>query len=231
MGKELTEAIARAKEADARIAEAQRGASEAGASAKKSSEHAAELDLKTAQLQRDNLELEAQLSPRLFRQQHDAANRLKAFSGFTVLLKYLSDPECKNTAEQIAFVLEAAGWKYTQIAVSLGPQLSLEDLFFVRPGVTVTDPMGGAFGISGVSPGTAVADELNRTGIDAMPTPSLDGPEHTLIIRVGTKLSPDQKRLQQYAEAIMKAAMDHKPIPTPPSSLRPSGSGNRIIFP
>jgi len=153
IGRELTEAVARAKEADARIAEAQRGSAEANARATKAQEslalaeqHSAEANAKAEAFRLDiakanesskqaearaaeaNLELARFKAPRILTQAQQAAiaARLRPFGVRRVDVIIIGDAqEIANLTESIAVSIRQAGWivKVVGKAIS-GPNIS-----------------------------------------------------------------------------------------------------------
>ena len=79
---------------------------------------AAGLEVRAEQLHKDNLELEASLSDRFFRNQNDAIKALEQFRGTQASIKFPDDRECRSTAEQINLVLWEAKWKVVGLVSS-----------------------------------------------------------------------------------------------------------------
>jgi hypothetical protein len=209
------------RDKDVKIAEAQRGAIEA-------KERAAALEVEAAQLKRDNLTLEAELSPRLFKGQHNAIEKLKMFAGTPVVLEYVLDLECKRLAEQIAFVLTEAKWPYS-------PKPNPDPDMFFSEGVHA-----GANAIAYPLAGQALIDELNKSGVDAalLPLGPVIPPEGSILIRVGMKPSPQEKReakpIMDAVNAIQEAIREGRPAKFPDPAIFKSGRhfiGNRVPLP
>jgi len=158
---------------------------------------AAESNRVAEQLRLERAKLEADLSPRFFKNQHHAIEHLKAFQGTTAVLEYPPDLECHQTAEQIAFVLTQAGWTLTP-----RPNPILNPI--AARGVTVDGPMG----FSAPAAGSALVEELNQTGIDASFPPGIPGRRPEVLIIVGMKLSPREKAVHANIAAMHQAVLD-----------------------
>jgi hypothetical protein len=158
-------------------------------------ERAGKLEVEAEKLRAANLELEEELSPRLFKDQDKGAKILRGYPVADVILEYLVDVECRRTAEQIAFVLDLAGWKYSPIPLS-NPDRYFQDAVSI----------GGGANWQSTS---AFMEVLNETGIDAgaiLPGISsrdaMLAPASAMFIRVGMKPSPDQHRIMQKQAAV-----------------------------
>jgi hypothetical protein len=177
---------------------------------------AAGLGLKAEQLKRDNLTLEQELSPRLFIGQKDAAKRLMQFSGTPVILEYSTfDLECKRSAEQVAYVLNEAGWKITP-----RPNNDPNPVFFEgivvgyvsnsggivpTPSPPITFPFEQPSAVRKDAAGTVLLDELNKTGLDAHTVAGAPmNASPTVYIYVGFKPSPHNKRLLKLGNEMEK---------------------------
>jgi hypothetical protein len=181
--KESGKAIERASKADERAAGNEKDAAQLR-------ERAGRLEVDAANLRRDNLELEAGLLPRVFKEQQGAIQRLRQYAGTHVVLEYLTDLECKRTAEQIAFVLHEAQWIYS-------PKPNADPDPMYMDGVTVAgDGIGRAV--------SAVVEELTNTGIETHSGPAglFAIPEGTAIVRVGMKPNPVPKEDRPMMEAL-----------------------------
>jgi hypothetical protein len=166
--------------------------------------HAKQLEVKAEQLHKENLDLEAELSPRRFKFQNAAGERLRLFAGTaSVVLMYLNDVETRRTAEQIAYVLYVAKIRYVPL-----PNRD-QDPFRVQDGVVIENVFATGSGtelreavqaFDRSEPFCkALVEELNRTGIKAMEglsslkTQGVLNPRiapGTIIIEVGMKPSP-----------------------------------------
>jgi hypothetical protein len=216
-----TDAVARAKEADVRIAGAQQAAAEA--------------NLRAEQERLERIKLEEALSPRLFRAQEEAIEKLRAFSGTAVTLEYFADPECKRTAEQIAWVLNPAGWLITSRANPDPSPLFREGVIVGRIAegggvVPVSDPK-----FFGPSAGAALIDELNKTGIDATTSLGFGPGGPSVFVHVAVKPSPEQKKIMKHIADIEKSVLQKKDPTVPMDALKKAlgrgQTGNRLILP
>jgi hypothetical protein len=191
---------------------------------------AAEANLLTEKERLERLKLEEDLSPRLFKSQQDAIERLSAFSGTAVVLEYLAnDLESKRTAEQIAWVFQGA-----RLTLTPRPNSDPDPLF--REGVTVTDS-----GVGSPSVGNVIIDELNKTGIVATRQPGIGREAEITLVRVGMKPSPEQKKItEQLAvidrtirESMLSGGMPDLSALTSSltSTMRPGQTGNRVVLP
>lgn len=163
------------------------------ASAAKANDHAAQLELRSEQLHKENIELEKALSGRIFNNQDDAARQLAKFGPVDVLIEYLPDWECRRTAGQVAFVLSEAKWNITGFVANPN-----DSVFF--------DGVGVAVNASGPVPepirrasdaGYALVAELNKTDITA--TTRAMGLSFRLglvVVRIGLKPNPVAQRLR-----------------------------------
>jgi hypothetical protein len=78
------------------------------------------------------LEMEKSLAPRSIEQCH-AAEALKQFAGLNIMIASIGDEEARNTAGQISFLAQMAGWK----PVPDNPPPS-DMIFPPRDGITIT---------------------------------------------------------------------------------------------
>jgi hypothetical protein len=165
---------------------------------------AAKANLRAEQEKLERIKLEEDLSPRLFKNQQDAVKRLSAFRGTSVALQYPLDPESKRTAEQIAFVLDGAGWKIL-------PKINTDPNPIFREGITVGGAIEGGAGVVPVdaildthSPGVALMEELNKTGLDAHTVPGIPRETGSVFVNVGIKPSPEDRKIMKHIAEIQK---------------------------
>ena len=226
---------------DLKIADALKAAGEAKERGAVAEQHAAEANLRAEQERLERIKLEEDLSPRLFKAQQEAIERLGAFRGTAVVLEYLLDPEFERTAEQIAFVLNEAGW-----AITPRPNSDPNPLF--REGVIVGGVAEGGVGVVpvldaklfGPSAGTALIDELNRTGIDATTSLGFGRGERSVFVHVGVKPSPEQKKIMKHIAEIEKKIVESVSNRRTPDltdlvealqkDVRPGTTGGRFIL-
>ncbi len=153
------------KEKDERISEAGEKASAADQRAAEANERAAQLEMKAEKLHKENIDLEASLSPRIFKDQGGAARNLAVFTPVNAVIEYFPDFECRRTAGQIAGTLAMARWRF---------KLPIEnpDEAFFSEGVTVGINAAGSEAMApDIRRAAAAVDvlivELNKTGIKA----------------------------------------------------------------
>jgi hypothetical protein len=173
-------------------------------------------DLKIAEEQLARIKLEEDLSPRLFKHQEAAIERLREFRGTSIVLQYPLDPEGKRTAEQIAFVLDGAGWKIL-------PKINTDPNPVFREGITVGGTDRDGTGVSPVdtvsrfipsipgilspsppSAGVVLMDELNKAGIDAHTVPGIPQKTEAVFVGVGIKPSPEERKIMKHIAEIEK---------------------------
>jgi hypothetical protein len=178
-----------AARADAEAGKANRAAGEAN-------DHAAQLESKAEELRKQNLVLESELSPRLFTDQGAAVEKLRAFGGSQVQLAYLLDPEAKRTAEQINWVLDAAGWVVIPKPASTAEAERVDTEIDFFDGVIVS--LGGVRDDENLASRrtNALLEELNKDGIKAFRDPRINM-TRIVEIRVGLKPSPALTRLAE----------------------------------
>jgi hypothetical protein len=153
----------------------------------------------TEKLRKENLELELKLSPRIFDDQGGAADRLKGFAPIDAKIEYLSnDRECRDTARQIFFVFQAAGWNVAPC------EPNPNDSAFWPDGVSVEfhptgEPMEAYQRRGGVI--NALLSELNLTHIEArLEHPSQwesPPPPDVVRVRVGRRPNPRMERIEK----------------------------------
>jgi hypothetical protein len=190
----------------------------------------------------ERVRLEAELSPRFFKNQDKSIERLRAFKGTKVILSYPLDLECHQTAEQIAFVLDGAGWLLTaRVNADTGPLLT-RGVIVDGP---VALPLPKEFGPQPQAAGSVLVEELNNTGIDADFPPGIPGQRPEIFVHVGMKASPYEKLMHKRAIALRQSVMEGVAAGTPPdmepliramldklATLGPGGAhGNRLILP
>jgi hypothetical protein len=151
--------------------------------------------MRAATLEQANLELEASLSPRIFRDQAGAKEALAQFVPVTARVEYVPDEECKRTAEQIVVTLHWAGWNF----VHGGEKNPKESVFF--DDVTVNAWAAGPVSADvtrAADAATALISELNRVGIAASPGGAAidELPKGIVLIKVGLRPNPAQRRLR-----------------------------------
>jgi hypothetical protein len=193
--KDAGDAIERAANANEQAGIANKSAEEANERAGKANERASELEIKAEELRKENLVLESDLSPRLFKDQSGAIKRLQPFANSQVQLEYLLDPEAKRTAEQINFVLDAAGWAVIPkpASVAEADRVNTETDFSDGVLIGFATQEDESFAARRNS---ALFEELNRDGIKAFRTPSTTI-TRVLVVRVGLKPSPALNRLAE----------------------------------
>jgi hypothetical protein len=171
-------------------------------------ERAAEANRKAEEEKRARLELEKGILPRTLRDQQGIANRLRPFTGTSVIVETIIDFEARRTAALIASTLTMAGWKVSGIIISA--DAPIEEWFF--PGVAI-EVSGNASNLPSI--GTVPMEEFNRafetmqsryraaqslitelknSGVEASLRASLkqDLPPDTLRVRVGLKRMPGE---------------------------------------
>ncbi len=193
------------KDADNKAAELKRFQEDSKVALAEARTHTAELELKTQELKKDNLELEELLAPRGFKDQSGAAQALKRYSGTKVVIEYIRDRECARASSQIAFALKLAGWNL----LSVSPAMNENDLM---DGVLVQTNIAGMGDDISVQIGLAadeLVEQLNKSGMIARRHASEMRLNHEVIlIRVGMKLAPDAARsfreMQDRIKAVKK---------------------------
>jgi hypothetical protein len=183
---------------ESKVADAKKEGIEAGKTAGNALVRAAELEKETEELRKNNLELAAAVSPRVF-EQTLITEALRPFSDVTYAIFAPSDFEPRSTAGQLKYVLANAGWRPYEAPI---PQRVLK--FF--PGVVVHVVNGSTRGSEAA---TALISELEKNGIEAktsFPMPRFDeegkmlpgasgpGPP-ALVIEVGSKPLPKALQL------------------------------------
>lgn len=160
-------------------------------SAAAANERAAQLEHKTEQLRKENLELEEYISPRHRGDQSPAIEPLRHFRGMKAIVEYFPEMECKRTAAYIAGILGQAEWEFPPI------RANNNEGDFLRDGVIV--------GINQLFPRPENSEQiidaadvlvlaLNRVKIKTMRFPGDDKLEKDVVrIRVGLKPTPDRK--------------------------------------
>ena len=180
-------------QADAAIATAKAaGANEragvANKAAAEANERAGQLEVKAEQLHKENLELEASLSPRIFKEQVGAGERLSKFAPVNAVIEYLPEMECKHTAELIFTALQNfAKWNILEFRANPN---AIE--FF--DGVIVQVDTAGIVPEDVSRAGRAaeaLISELNKTNIKAWRQAAAQNfPIGVVVIRVGMKPNP-----------------------------------------
>lgn len=180
-------------------------------SAAAANERAAQLEHKTEELRKVNLDLETYISPRSFKAQHEAAKALSPFAGTKVAIEYLPDVECKRTAGLIAFALMMAKWQILSQASS-----TLDEHF--SDGVDLMMPSRDFENRNQlVDAATALAAELNKTGIKTKPANYSERVEKgTIRVRVGMKPGPDSKEQWRVRDDFLKMIEQMKTGNRPP---------------
>ena len=178
--------------------EANRSAGLANQAAGDANERAAQLEVKAEHLHKENLDLESELSPRIFKDQYGAGKALEPFAPVNAVIEYLPDRECRDTAGQIALTLhDFAKWKLLSVNAN-----SDESEFF--DGVIVQIKSAGPVGeeVKRAEAGAeALISELNKTNIKARRHASARNfPEGVVVIRVGMKPNPALERIIREAE-------------------------------
>jgi hypothetical protein len=158
----------------------------------------------------ERLKLHEAVAPRSLGDQGSLIGRLQTYPGLNVIIESLADPEASRLAQQLASVLNTAGWRITKIS------RTLDDTKF-RDGVVVE----ASFGYQNekgewekddrmVPAAEALVAELNVRGVRSSRLPGVDLPPRTIRIRVGLKpmtyfLPEDIKRCLKEIEKGLKA--------------------------
>ncbi len=171
----------------ARISEARKEAAAAN-------EHAASLALETAHLHKENLELEAALSPRYIKDQGAMAKALSAFAETSAMIEYLPDAECQRMAGQINAALQMAGWNVLSVnARSNEPVLLLEGVW-VQCGWGDKNPDAPKLAEEAID---TLISELNKFSIHTKSRAGDIGVSPGIvIIRIGVKPNPYANKLR-----------------------------------
>lgn len=136
-------------------------------------------------LRAKNLEFEKAVSPRIL-EQNLTAQKLKQYSGISVLVVSPSDFEPKRTAGQIRFMLAQAGWK------RLTGLLKTDSPFF--DGVVVHAALSSEHVINAAD---ALVSVLNENGIEARRGyPVMELGPSAVLVEVGPKPLPPSLRLK-----------------------------------
>jgi hypothetical protein len=197
LSKYKTDSAAKVAEANERAGEANERAGIANKSAGEANERAKQLDLRAEQLHKENLELEASLSPRLFKDQGGAGTRLSRFIPIKAVIEYAPDVECKRTAGQISVTLNDFA-KWTLLAVEPSEDVVFDGVL-VQLGAQRISVNSKREGVERIrSAVAALVVELNRTNIKAR-THAADFkyPEDVVIVRVGIKPNPAMERIER----------------------------------
>jgi hypothetical protein len=182
-------------------------AANANAQAAVANEKVAQLNLRTEELHKENLQLESDLSPRVFRDQLAALQALSKYKSVQVIIQHLPDLECKRTAGKIAFVLHEAQWTIlSQEAVNMdtplfdGVMVSVDTAGIVPENVRVA---GNA--------AESLVAELNKTAIKAARrAPELPLAQGVILVRVGMKSNPAAERLSREWQEKLQNAPEKK---------------------
>jgi len=160
--------------------------------AAKQEEHIAVIEQQTEKLHRENLELEASLSPRIFKDQSGAAKVLSVFSPINAVIEYLPDRECQRTAGQIALTLNMAGWTFPAAKANPDEAAFFDEVIVQVNAAGVVPPEVRKAGDAA----DALVVELNKTDIKARRhAADLSVAQGVIVIRVGMKPNPALKRL------------------------------------
>jgi hypothetical protein len=144
-------------------------------------------------LRADNLNLELQLSPRVFDNQDVAAKALRPFVPMGVAIEYLPDWECQKTAGQIAFVLHLAHWSISGVKADPNASRFSEEVIVANPELNAQEDLEAS---KKTDAADALIRELNRTNIKAESRGSdPDFPFGTIVVRVGLRPNPRMERI------------------------------------
>jgi hypothetical protein len=178
--------------------------SEADVKAARALEAAAEANQIAERERLARLRLEADISPRLFKNQDKAIDRLRQFAGTNVTLAYSPEHESIQTAEQIAYVLKGAGWIVTPMPSDASHPYCRRDGVTVQAVLSSFLPSTFPPGVIPETPqvGAALIEELHKTGIDPRQEPGTTG---HVAVYVGRRPSLLESKLLRHSFAAHKA--------------------------
>jgi hypothetical protein len=169
-------------------------AADANARAATANEKVAQLNLRTEELRRDNLELEATFSPRFIKNTPTAVNGVSGYGSVKAIIEYVPDVECERTAKQIYWVLKSAEWD-----VSPARAIPAERWFF--DGVKVLCRSAGVVPADvkrAKEASEKLIEMLNANGIKTTVfAADLNFAEGVVVIRVGMRPNPAAERMQR----------------------------------